>query len=73
MTWVDGAQPPVGGSSGVTALITVGEPEFVGETGALIGASFYCGSLCGVWLTYRLELSAGGWVVTGIEGPIAIS
>ncbi len=70
--WVQGVQEPATDSAH-TALIRVGEPGFLGETTALIGASLYCGSLCGVWLTYRLELSGGVWVVTGTEGPLSIS
>lgn len=33
----------------------------------------WCGSLCGVFLTYEAILQDGGWEITGITGPIAMS
>ena len=33
----------------------------------------WCGSLCGVFLTYEAILKDGGWEITGITGPIAMS
>ena len=54
------------------AIIGVGEPAFDGDE-ALVPVSLWCGGLCGTWLTYKLQLTETGWVVTGTEGPIAVS
>jgi hypothetical protein len=54
------------------AILGVGEPVIDGDTG-LVPVSMWCGGLCGTWLTYRLEVVDAAWVVTGIEGPIAVS
>lgn len=53
-------------------ILGVGEPAVQGDTG-LVPVSLWCGGTCGTWFTYRLELRGGSWVVTGIEGAIAIS
>ena len=53
-------------------ILGVGEPDIDGDT-ALVPVSLWCGGLCGTWFTYRLVLADTGWVVDGIEGPIAIS
>jgi len=53
-------------------IVGVGEPTIDGSTG-LVPVSLWCSGLCGTWLTYQLDLIDGAWVVTGIEGPIAIS
>ena len=53
-------------------ILGVGEPIIDGDS-ALVAVSLWCGGLCGTWLTYRLEMVAGAWQVTGTEGPIAIS
>ena len=74
--WIDDAEeyrtenlrPTVEGA----VIIGVGEPV-LDEDGALVPVSLWCGGLCGTWLTYRVELADGGWAVTGIKGPIAIS
>jgi hypothetical protein len=54
------------------AILGVGEPVF-DAAGALVPASLWCGGVCGIWLTYRLERRAGQWVVLGPEGPFMIS
>jgi hypothetical protein len=54
------------------AILGVGEPVVEGQSG-LVPVSMWCGGLCGTWLTYRLDLTNTVWIVTGIEGPIAIS
>jgi hypothetical protein len=64
----DDLQPVVAGS----AIISVGEPE-IGAATALAPASLWCGGLCGVWLTYRVDRVGDEWKVTGVEGPVAIS
>ena len=53
-------------------ILGVGEPIVQGDTG-LVPVSLWCGGLCGTWFTYEMDLVDGSWVVTGIEGPIAIS
>lgn len=64
----DDLQPTVEGG----AILGVGEPSIDGSA-RLVPVSLWCGGLCGTWLTYRLEAVDGNWVVTGVEGPIAIS
>ena len=54
------------------AILGVGEPVIEANTG-LVPVSMWCGGLCGTWLTYRLDMIDDVWVVTGIEGPIAVS
>lgn len=54
------------------AILGVGEPIIEADTG-LVPVSMWCGGVCGTWLTYRLDLVNDAWVVTGIEGPIAVS
>jgi hypothetical protein len=53
-------------------ILGVGEPKVEGDTG-LVPVSLWCGGTCGTWFTYRLDMIDGSWVVTGIEGSIAIS
>lgn len=64
----DDLQPLVEGS----AIVSVGEPVIDGDT-ALVPATLWCGNVCGVWLTYRVDRVAGAWRVTGTEGPVAVS
>ena len=33
----------------------------------------WCGSLCGVWLTYEAIPGAAGWEIVGTTGPIAVA
>ena len=75
VTWIenadegrDGLTPKIEGS----VILGIGEPEFDGDT-ALVPVSLWCGGLCGTWLTYTATLTDSGWVIDGIEGPIAIS
>lgn len=53
-------------------ILGVGEPTVQDDTG-LVPVSLWCGGTCGTWFTYRLDLRDGSWVVTGIEGSIAVS
>ena len=53
-------------------ILGVGEPTVRDDTG-LVPVSLWCGGICGTWFTYRLDLIESSWVVTGVEGPIAIS
>ena len=64
----DDLQPVVEGS----AIVSVGEPEIDGDT-ALVPATLWCGNVCGIWITYRVDRVGGAWRVTGVEGPTAIS
>ncbi len=54
------------------AILGVGEPAIEADTG-LVPVSMWCGGVCGTWLTYRLDMIDDVWVVTDIEGPIAVS
>lgn len=53
-------------------ILGFGEAVIQIETG-LVPVSLWCGGRCGTWFTYRLDVVDGSWVVTGIEGTIAIS
>lgn len=53
-------------------LLTLG-PISGEEDRALVPASSYLGNLAGTWQTWVVEPQAGGWAVTGTEGPVAIS
>ena len=55
-----------------SAILGVGPITF-DDDGALVPMSMWCGGLCGTWFTYRVAESDGGWVVVGVEGPIAVS
>ena len=61
----DGAPPSV-------AVITIAALH-LGATQAEVELHLWCGSLCGVYLTYAAEQVDGQWVITGIVGPIAMS
>lgn len=54
------------------AIITLGAPDIDGHE-ATIDMGMWCGGLCGIWLTYALEVGDAGWEVLGTVGPIAIS
>lgn len=48
--------------------------EFRLETGrAEIDLHLWCGSLCGIFLTYEAIQEDGVWIITGPIGPIAMS
>lgn len=74
--WIDDADdwrtsdlmPTVEGA----VILGVGEPVVEDGTG-LVPVSLWCSGRCGTWFTYRLDMLEGSWVVTGIEGSIAIS
>ncbi|MDH3308468.1 MAG: hypothetical protein OEO77_13240, partial [Acidimicrobiia bacterium] len=40
---------------------------------ALVEMRLWCGSLCGVFLTYEAESQNGGWNIIGTTGPIVMS
>jgi hypothetical protein len=64
----DDLRPTVDGA----AIITLG-PVTVDNNYATIDMEMWCGGLCGIWLTYALEVGDAGWEVLGTVGPIAIS
>jgi hypothetical protein len=74
--WIDDPAewrtPDLAPSIDGAAILGVGEPAVEDQSG-LVPVSMWCGGLCGTWLTYRLDLINTAWVVTDIEGPIAIS
>jgi hypothetical protein len=64
----DDLRPTIDGA----AIITLAAPDIDGN-GATIDMGMWCGGLCGIWLTYALEVGDAGWEVLGTVGPIAIS
>ena len=54
------------------ALVTLGPISGDAER-VTVPNDMFPGCLGGVWLTYVLERTEGGWRVTGTEGPIVIS
>lgn len=54
------------------AVITIDALQ-LGAAQAEVELHLWCGSLCGVYLTYTAEQVDGKWVITGIVGPIAMS
>jgi hypothetical protein len=63
--------PPAGVAVSV-AVITVERIELLDDR-AEIELHLWCGSLCGVYLTYDATPTADGWEITGTTGPIAVS
>lgn len=59
-------------SVGLTAVVSVDDIRIADGT-AEIDLGLWCGSLCGIWLTYAAELVDGAWQITGTTGPIAVS
>lgn len=54
------------------AVLTVGTLRL--EDGrAEVDMQLWCGSLCGVYLTYEAVQTDGAWTITGPIGPIAVS
>ncbi len=54
------------------AVITI-DALHLGTAQAEVELHLWCGSLCGIYLTYAAERVDGQWVITGIVGPIAMS
>ncbi len=54
------------------AIVTVERLELLDDR-AEIELSLWCGSLCGIYITYGAVPSADGWEITGPIGPIAVS
>ena len=53
-------------------LITLGEPVGAGDR-RTVDVNGFVACLGATWLTYVVERSGGGWVITGTDGSIAIS
>ena len=74
--WIDDPAewrtPDLAPSVDGAAILRVGEPVVKDQSG-LVPVSMWCGGVCGTWLTYRLDLINMDWVVTDIEGPVAVS
>lgn len=54
------------------AIVTVERLELLDDR-AEIELSLWCGSLCGIYITYGAVPAADGWEITGPIGPIAVS
>ena len=54
------------------AVVSVEDLHIAGQR-AELDMRLWCGSLCGVFLTYRAELTERGWEILGTTGPIAVS
>ena len=54
------------------AIVTVERLELLDDS-AEIELSLWCGSLCGIYITYGAVPAADGWEITGPIGPIAVS
>ncbi len=54
------------------AVVTVEDVRIEGDR-AEIDVALWCGSLCGIWLTYEAKPSADGWDIIGTVGPIAVA
>ncbi|MDH3679923.1 MAG: hypothetical protein OEV40_08245 [Acidimicrobiia bacterium] len=55
-----------------TAVASIDDLRVEGER-AELDMRLWCGSLCGVFLTYEAELTDAGWEILGTTGPIAVS
>ena len=64
----DDLRPTIDGA----AIISLG-PVTIDGHDATIDMEMWCGGLCGIWLTYALEVGDAGWEVLGTVGPIAVS
>lgn len=64
----DDLRPTIEGA----AIVTLG-PVTIDGNNATIDMEMWCGGLCGIWLTYALEIGHAGWEVLGTVGPIAVS
>ena len=54
------------------AVASIEDLRIDGER-AELDMRLWCGSLCGVFLTYEAELTDAGWELLGTTGPIAMS
>ena len=61
------------GQSALSVAVVSVDDIRIDDGTAEIDMGFWCGSLCGIWLTYAAELIDGAWMITGTTGPIAVS
>jgi hypothetical protein len=61
-----------GGVKNQGVVISLG-PIPAGSDKVKVENNLWCGSTCGQWLTYVVELQNGRWRITGTVGPYAIS
>lgn len=54
------------------AVVSIDDMRVDGSA-AELDMRLWCGSVCGVFLTYEAELTDGGWEIVGTAGPIAVS
>lgn len=54
------------------AIVSVERVLMLGDR-AEVAMQLWCGSLCGVFLTYEAAPNDGGWDIIGTTGPIAMS
>jgi hypothetical protein len=76
VTWIDDFEAEVAPlfdapQTGV-ALLAIDRIELLDDR-AEVEVRLWCGSLCGVFLTYEAAPSESGWEITGTVGPIAMS
>lgn len=60
------------GDPDLVAVVSVDDVRINDDT-AEVDMSLWCGSLCGIGLTYSAQLVDGVWQITGITGPVAVS
>ncbi|MDH3539050.1 MAG: META domain-containing protein [Acidimicrobiia bacterium] len=74
--WVDDADAEIEAildeSPAGVAVVSV-EGVLILDDRAQIEMRLWCGSLCGVFLTYEAEPQDGGWNIVGTTGPTAMS
>jgi hypothetical protein len=58
--------------TGGAAVVRVEDIRIDAEQ-AEIDLVLWCGTVCGVYLTYQAELDTDHWTITGTSGPIAVS
>ena len=70
--WNDALDVTVLAPTHSVAVASMDDVRFDGER-AEIEMRLWCGSLCGVFLTYEAVLGSAGWEILGTTGPIAMS
>ena len=54
------------------AVITIDALDLLPDS-AVVELHLWCGSLCGVFVSYEVSSVDGEWTITGLAGPIAMS
>jgi hypothetical protein len=68
----EASQPEVAVSPDQVAVVSIDRVLLLDDR-AEVEMSLWCGSLCGVYLTYEAVPQDGMWDITGIIGPVAVS